>query len=339
MIPLQGEKTTGIILDKTEEITTYVARFRLYYLLFVILLFLTASPLWETEMHLLLPAIALSVAYFFLRHLKWKTANYQIQFPLEALDFVFIGCLVYLSGGIMGSFLLYAYIFLVASSAVKFGVAGVVLGCLFAMLSFFLLFIINSGLSFPTALYHIASVTGTAFFTGWTVLYHIVKIQNLKNSLCHMSYTDSLTGLYNSAYLWERGREEINRCRRQGKTFSLIFMDLDGFKKINDSYGHLTGDKMLRQVACLLQKHSRDDELLVRYAGDEFVLLIPGGDKKEACRAAERLLLEIRSCSFHGGLIRLDFSAGTAVYPEDGSSLKELIQAADLEMYKNKHGQ
>ena len=155
-----------------------------------------------------------------------------------------------------------------------------------------------------------------------------------------LSLTDPLTGLYNRRFLEPRLEEEISRSRRQGQSFSLILADLDNFKIYNDICGHLAGDKALRKAALLMRRSAREMDLVVRYGGEEFCLILPNTSKKESLFVAERLRRSIESDIFPGEtnlpLGRLTVSLGVAAYPEDGDAIHDLINAADLALYRAK---
>src|SRR6266496_701998 len=151
--------------------------------------------------------------------------------------------------------------------------------------------------------------------------------------------TDSLTGLPNARYLVSRFEEEASRARRGDHTFQVVMLDLDEFKLVNDSYGHKVGDKMLREMARIIQGQLREYDFLARYAGDEFVALVQevvGTQVQELCLRIENAVSEF---SLHVGLnrqARVGISMGTATFGSDGETLDQLLMAADHEMYRVK---
>jgi len=150
------------------------------------------------------------------------------------------------------------------------------------------------------------------------------------------SIIDHLTGFYNSGYLRKRVHEEIKRYRRTGGDFGIVFLDLDNFKGINDSHGHLVGDQVLKQIAGVLKENVRSSEVLVRYGGDEFVLLMPGAGKDQGRDVIKRLRQAVKSMSFPDEDVTVGLSGGAAFFPEDGSSLDQLLAVTDKRMYKEK---
>lgn len=155
-----------------------------------------------------------------------------------------------------------------------------------------------------------------------------------------LSITDPLTGLYNRRFLENRLEEERSRSQRQVQSFSLILADLDNFKLYNDICGHLAGDKALRKAAMLMRRAAREMDLVVRYGGEEFCLILPNTGKKESLFVAERLRRSIEGDIFPGEtnlpLGRLTISLGVAAYPEDADAIHDLIHAADLALYRAK---
>jgi len=155
-----------------------------------------------------------------------------------------------------------------------------------------------------------------------------------------LSVTDSLTGLYNRRFMRNRLEEEISRSSRHGLNISVIFMDLDYFKTYNDLCGHLEGDKALQKTAEIMKAMVRDMDIVIRYGGEEFFIILPDTAKSEAIVAAERIRREIEKetfpCEENLPLGRLTASFGIASFPEDGDTFTTLIHSADMAMYKAK---
>ena len=148
--------------------------------------------------------------------------------------------------------------------------------------------------------------------------------------------TDPLTGLPNARSLHVRFDEEVARSQRTGKPFQVIMLDLDDFKQVNDTFGHKVGDRMLREVAGLVHSQLREYDFLARYAGDEFVAIVPdvAADQVEELRERiERLVSEFCIDVRAQGTARVGISVGYAVYGKDGQTLDQLLVAADQAMY------
>jgi diguanylate cyclase (GGDEF)-like protein len=154
-----------------------------------------------------------------------------------------------------------------------------------------------------------------------------------------LTITDDLTKLFNSRYLNLYISREIKRCKRHGIPLSVIFLDLDGFKGINDQYGHLAGSGTLAEVGAILAEGVRESDILARYGGDEFVVVLPETPAAGALVIAERLRKAIEEHSFLGGqglAARISASFGISSYPDHALTPEGLIQKADQAMYRVK---
>ena len=147
--------------------------------------------------------------------------------------------------------------------------------------------------------------------------------------------TDELTRLFNHRYFHERLEEEIARGLRFGATFSLIFLDLDLFKRYNDIHGHLAGDEVLKQVGQSIRGSLRAVDMAFRYGGDEFAVILPSASSEDAYRVAERIHKSIEQAMSSKQAL-LTCSAGIASWPTDGVMREALIQCADLALYQAK---
>jgi len=161
----------------------------------------------------------------------------------------------------------------------------------------------------------------------------------LRQKLQEQSIRDPLTGLYNRRYLEETLERELLRARRAGHPVSVIMLDIDRFKKFNDTYGHEAGDFILQAVARTIQKSVRAEDIVCRYGGEEFTVILPGLELKKAVSRAELILDSVRhlEINYGGSLLKnLTISAGVAAFPEHGESWPELLQAADSALLQAK---
>jgi len=154
-----------------------------------------------------------------------------------------------------------------------------------------------------------------------------------------LSVTDDLTELYNSRYLHQVLRRESKRASRSGRPLSLVFLDLDGFKSVNDHHGHQAGSRALVEAAAVVRGSARETDVAVRFGGDEFAIILPdtGSDGAEAvaCRVQDRVARHVFLAG-DGLSLRLTVSVGVATLPDVAASADELLRAADLAMYRVK---
>lgn len=154
-----------------------------------------------------------------------------------------------------------------------------------------------------------------------------------------LAITDSLTGLYTRRYFFERLNEELNRSKKYGLRFSFLMIDIDDFKKCNDTHGHLVGDVILKDVSRIIKEGVREIDLVARYGGEEFSLILPETDKNGAMLAAERVRKKIDENVFkaYDEILKVTVSIGVSVYPEDGSDAGEIVERADKALYAAKN--
>ena len=165
------------------------------------------------------------------------------------------------------------------------------------------------------------------------------RIARSKRELERLSATDGLTGLYNQRGLQTRLREELARAQRYGNGLSLALIDLDHFKRVNDTYGHLVGDEVLREFAWFLKEQVRETDVLARYGGEEFVLVLPETTTAGALCTLRRVQDEMANRRFgapNASLV-VTFSAGIAGFPGEGAQgTEDLLRRADEALYEAK---
>jgi diguanylate cyclase (GGDEF)-like protein len=163
------------------------------------------------------------------------------------------------------------------------------------------------------------------------------KIRKLQQSLEQMVVSDPLTGLHNRRYLMDRITQEIQRADRHGEPMAFAMLDLDGFKPINDQFGHVVGDKVLRAVGNAIARCVRVSDIAARYGGDEFAIILPQTPPEGAMRVCERVLRAISELKLqdeNGVEANVTASLGLAYYPaEDIETPEDLVQSADGALY------
>lgn len=167
-------------------------------------------------------------------------------------------------------------------------------------------------------------------------------IQALQGQLSEQANRDPLTGLYNRRYLDDTLQRELDRCAREGLPLSLLLIDLDHFKQINDRHGHSAGDEVLRQISTLLLRHMRSSDICCRYGGEEFLLVLPGVDQEAAIERAELCRRQVagQQTAKQPDQADLPFavtlSIGVACSPDARQLPAELIERADRALYRAK---
>ena len=165
-------------------------------------------------------------------------------------------------------------------------------------------------------------------------------LEELTQRLRSLAYRDALTGLYNHRYFHEQLSHEVERAQRYGHPLSVVMLDLDNFKMVNDGCGHLIGDQILSLVGELIVKQVRGSDVAARYGGDEFAIILPDTDHQAALAAAKKVTESIRAggawCIPAGQDLSLSVSSGVATCPDDAHTLRHLLQVADRRLYAAK---
>jgi len=171
--------------------------------------------------------------------------------------------------------------------------------------------------------------------------YVAIAIDNARNyeKIESLSITDDVTGFYNTRFLHQYLDRLIRPSTSEVREFSLVFLDLDNFKQVVDTHGHILGSKMLKEVAEVMATNLEEEDRIVRYGGDEYVIILPAQDKKTALDkvvSIRRALTEAVFLQDNGLRIKVTASFGIANYPHDASDKKELLRIADYSMYRSK---
>jgi len=175
-------------------------------------------------------------------------------------------------------------------------------------------------------------------YANETLTHQLEEINLLRANLQEQAIRDPLTNVYNRRYLSEFLDKEVARAEREGSPLSVVIMDVDNFKHFNDTYGHKCGDVVLQAIAKFLVDHTRRGDVVCRYGGEEFVILMPGTSQEVALERAEawRQDFSETGMNYEGVNYFATFSAGVATFPDHGSTDEALLQAADRALYRSK---
>lgn len=298
---------------------------------------LTGGPAQAPVYALLVAGIILLVLF---QDLLPSASLARWRLPLEgAATIAFLTMLVMLTGGFTSPYFFGYVLLLGAGSLWGTGPASAILATATAV-AYLVGVAISSGPGLVTAdgisrvAFNIVTV-GLVTYVAWVIGR---EQRRAREEALRLSRFDSLTGLHSRSFFTSTVEREIPRAARTGRPFAMLMFDLDGLKAANDRFGHDFGDRLLQAVADVLRGDIRVTDVAARYAGDEFVLLLPETDLPGALRVAEKVRADISRLALphDGSLIRTSASIGVVTYPEDGRAWAELIRRADLAMYEAK---
>ena len=182
-------------------------------------------------------------------------------------------------------------------------------------------------------------ILGLLVFISAFVVKYIIKSRDFEQQYL-LATTDGLTELYNHRYFQEQMRMQVEQAKRYEAPFSLIIIDIDFFKKFNDTFGHQAGDAVLKQVAQLLKQSVRATDIVCRYGGEEMSIILPNTPKDMSVITAEKICKRVAAKRFrlnNSQESNVTISLGVATFPDDGASAAEIIEAADKRLYQSKN--
>lgn len=169
------------------------------------------------------------------------------------------------------------------------------------------------------------------------VMMQRMRLEGAEEKYKQLAYFDPLTGLPNRRYFEEKVSNSLMRKGKEGKTGAVVFIDIDGFKLVNDTYGHEIGDILLKEIGIRLLASVRKEDLVSRFAGDEFIFFLPNVDKASVLKIVKRIIEEInKPFVINNHRILTSTSVGISFYPKQGNDIKFLLRNADKAMYKAK---
>jgi len=334
------EQVKNIKQDELTRLIKRVAEIE-WLLVALVILYLKLSPIAFRNFPVVLIALCCFALFILLSRYSWlrKISNkWKITVDTWVM-IIFITVILWQTGKIESP-LLGLYLFVIITAAITLGEKT-------AFLEVGLISTICLFLSFtPAALanLNLLKLSGPLImmFPFWLTAYVTIRLANetkrAKEQIEHLSYTDYLTGLYNMRMFRVLMEQEIMRSYRFKNNFSIMIIDADEFKSINDSFGHLAGDDMIKLFAHTIRSSLRATDIVARYGGDEFVALLPATDASQALIAAERLRTVVAktACNINGKNIYITASIGIAEYPGQGALMNELLNNADKALLQSK---
>lgn len=285
--------------------------------------------------------IIFSVIMLFLMFIFTRKQQHQFYYILEIITFVVVFVFSIYVSGANKSENKYIFIFLIISYTIEHGmktglvISGVATAVIAAM-DLFLGDNTSVNLQFENDL----ALFAMFFLVSWTIGHYAKLEENHIKEVVDFANLDGLTGTYNHRYFYEVLGKLFEESRSDETPLSLVMLDLDNFKTYNDVYGHAQGDAFLKEIAGVLKETIRETDLLCRYGGDEFCVILPDTDKEEACKMADRLREAICNYDYHGKE-NMNNQMMTASIGVSTSSMQmerhmSLIENADMALYRAK---
>ncbi|MCX6555181.1 MAG: GGDEF domain-containing protein [Candidatus Aminicenantes bacterium] len=356
--PMQGPEV--LALKHLFEKNHWLIRIRMFYPVFIMLFFLSYNFLagsslisWQNALLVFLLPLIVNLLFHLDVRQKEKSTERRVGYDqlLSVIsrqlffDLVAIALIVFFSGGldspVIAMFIVYIMIATFLTDyhqAFRITLTVIVLVLLITLLqkgeTFFYSQQIMAMLTFDIMFiftYFVSGYLSKNLHTNETLL------KELLNQTQELSISDGLTGLYNQMHFFELIKLETKKAQRYNQGYALIMFDVDFFKNFNDHNGHMRGSETLRGLGSIMKSKFRTTDLLAKYGGDEFVIILPHTDKVGAYLAAERLRESVEKKVFPGAefqpLKKLTISIGLAAYPEHGLNEEEILNHADKALY------
>lgn len=334
---------------KVEEIVLIV---KLISLFFCAIVFFGNKNISSTEeLYRQFNAITLSVVsiVLFVIYNVWtissQRSNYNFKIELkdiiESIFFIVLfSTVIAFTDGYSSQYKMF-YLFLIITSTIQFGRSyGLVISaiCSGIILVLDLLSVPNNIVN--TYFQNDLILAGIFILTAWLLGYYVAIEKNYREQLIDLANKDELTGVYNHRYFQEAINNQVIKAESIAKPVSLLFIDIDYFKKYNDLYGHLEGDKILEQIGRVLKSELKPSNIVARYGGEEFAVIIPNTGEEEAVAIGEGIRKIIENMDFYGQENlpnkNLTISVGVSCYPDKAKNKTELINSADDALYRAK---
>ncbi|HSQ34425.1 MAG TPA: GGDEF domain-containing protein [Candidatus Binatia bacterium] len=354
------QKPEALAMKHLLEKNRWLIRIRWFYPIFIMLFFLSYNFLaghslisWQNALLVFLLPVIVNILFSLDLRQKEKQTEPQADYEplLSAItrqlnfDIIALSLIVFFSGG-LGSPIIALFIVYIMIATFLTDYHKAFRSTLLAIVLLLVITVLQNSERFFSSRQIMAMLTFdimfvfTYFVSGYlSKNLHIndALLKELLKQTQELSISDGLTGLYNQMHFFELLSQETKKSQRHGLSYSLIMFDVDHFKNYNDHNGHMQGSATLKSIGAIMKNKFRTTDLLAKYGGDEFVVILPQTDKVGAYLAAERLRESIEKENFPGGefqpMKKLTVSIGLASYPEHGASDEKILNGADKALY------
>lgn len=317
-----------------------VAELEWLLLILVLLYFIAPTTYIANKEALIMGMIGFALFVVFFRYVNFNTTQSQWKIAIETWVMIAFITWVLVYTGKNESPLLNLYLLVIITS-------GLTLGKLTTLLEFVLITSIYLWLGYPefNALdFNLADFTQLMIeFAPFLLIAYLISMLSAdlhfaRQMFQHLSETDELTGLLNKRAFDKLSHREQAKAQRYGHSFTILMVDADSLKVINDQYGHEAGDKLIQSIAETIRANLRETDILARYGGDEFVIFLPETAPEQAKEVADRIRDTVAGIKFviHNKTMSVSVSIGMASYPEDSSSVDDILDRSDRALYVSK---
>ncbi len=338
--------------DRRKKVREIVLVVKLISLFFCAIVFLGSKGIKSTEdLYTQFSSITLSIVciILFLIYHVWGVTSQKVSYNFsikikdifESIFFIVLfSTLIVLTDGYTSQYKI-LYLFIIITSTIQFGrTYGLVISSICSGIVLVLDLLVAPVEIINTYFQTDIILAGIFVLTAWLLGYYVATEKNYRKQLIDLANKDELTGLFNHRYFQEEIENRIYEAENLGEPVSLLFIDIDYFKKYNDLYGHLSGDIVLEKIGQIINEEIRPTDIAARYGGEEFAIIIPDTVEKDAIFIGEGIRSVIENVHFDGQEnlpnSNLTISVGVSTYPDKAKNKTELINSADDALYRAK---
>lgn len=325
----------------------------LFFTVKILALFFSAIPILEyfnkakygydmqSIIYIGLTITVFSLIMLFLLFIYNKKDDSQFFYVLEIITFVIVFIVsIYISGANVSENK-YIFLFIIISYTIEYGMkTGLYVSGIATVVIAFMDLMLGSNKSVNIQFQNDLALFAMFFLVAWTIGHYAKLEQTHIKELVDYANLDGLTGLYNHRYFNELLNHLFDQFRKDGISLSLIMLDLDNFKNYNDTYGHSQGDEILKEISALIRGVIREKDILCRYGGDEFCIILPEAEKEEASKVAGKIRNVIADFNYHGkenmSNNHLTASIGVSTLNSQMEKYTDLVEHADIALYRAK---